>query len=115
MALLLVPTLNAPLLAFYVVLYGYAMGGNATLVASLTGEVFGRLHYGTISGRMTPFVVLSQAVGVPAVGYARDLGGSYTAPLCVIIVGSLLAATLVMRVRIPHRERVLQQTAPSHT
>jgi len=102
-ALLLVPTLSAPLLACYVVLYGYAMGGNATLVASLTGEVFGRLHYGTISGRMTPFVVLSQAVGVPAVGYARDLGGSYVPPLCVIIVGALLASVLVLQVRYPGR------------
>src|SRR4029077_20095517 len=37
------------LLAAYVVLYGYAMGGNATLQASLVGAAFGRLHYGAIA------------------------------------------------------------------
>jgi len=114
-ALLLVPTHTPFLLACYVILYGYAMGGNATLVASLTGEVFGRLHYGAISGRMTPFIVLSQAIGVPSVGYARDLGGSYEPALCVIIAACLAAAVLVTRVRIPHRARVLQHAAASRT
>ena len=114
-ALLLVPNHTPFLLACYVVVYGYAMGGNATLVASLTGEVFGRLHYGAISGRMTPFIVTAQAIGVPAVGYARDLGGRYEPALCVIVVACLAAAVLVMRVHLPRRARVLQHAAASRT
>jgi len=93
-------------LACYVLLYGYAMGGNATLVASLNGAVFGRMHYGAIAGRMSPFLVLAQGVGVPATGYLRDRTGAYDAALAVVIVGSLLAAAVVLRVRLPSRPRL---------
>ena len=72
-------------LAAYVVLYGYAMGGNATLQASLIAEAFGRRHYGAIAARLTPFVVLSQAVTVPLTGYARDHLGSYGPALAAIV------------------------------
>src|SRR5262249_9864263 len=60
------------MLACYVVLYGYAMGGNATLQASLVAEAFGRVHFGAIASRLAPFVVAAQALGVPATGYLRD-------------------------------------------
>jgi MFS family permease len=98
-------TTSVPLLACYVVLYGYAMGGSATLQASLVGEAFGRLHYGAIAGRMAPFIVLAQAVGVPATGYVRDMTGSYGLALAVVIAGSLAAAVVVLRVRLPPLQR----------
>jgi len=97
--LLLWRTTSAPWLVCYVVLYGYAMGGNATLQASLVGETFGRLHYGAIAGRMTPFLVLAQGIGVPAMGYLRDATGSYGPALTVVMVGTLVAAAIVLRVR----------------
>ena len=93
------------LLGCYIVLYGYAMGGNATLIASLTGEAFGRLHYGAISGRMTPFLVGTQAIGVPLVGYVRDRTGSFTPVLLAVIAAGVLAAVAVLRVRLPSREQ----------
>src|SRR4029077_1426325 len=110
--LLLWCTTSAPWLVCYVVLYGYAMGGNATLEASLVGETFGRLHYGAIAGRMTPFLVLAQGIGVPAMGYLRDHTGSYGPVLATVTVASLLAAGIVLRVRLPGR---LQPAAASHT
>jgi MFS family permease len=91
-------------LVCYVILYGYAMGGNATLQASLVAETFGRLHYGAIYGRLTPFVMLSQAVGIPAMGYLRDRTGSYEPALALIVASSLIAVGLVLRVRLPARE-----------
>ena len=103
--LLLWTTRSMPLLACYVVLYGYAMGGNATLFASLNGAAFGRLHYGAIAGRMSPFLVLAQAIGVPATGYLRDHTGSYDPVLATVTVASLLAAGIVLRVRLPGRLR----------
>jgi MFS family permease len=109
--LLLWQTRSAPLLACYVVLYGYAMGGNATLQASLVGRTFGRLHYGAIAGRMTPFLVLAQGVGVPATGYLRDVTGSYGPALGAVAVGGLVAAAVVLRIPL----EPLQQRAPSHT
>src|SRR5262249_12676211 len=94
------------LLGCYVVLYGYAMGGNATLVASLIGEVFGRLHYGAISGRMTPFLVGAQAIGVPLAVLVRDRRGSLASALVAAVAGSLVAAGVVLGVRVPHRVRI---------
>ncbi len=108
---LLWQTRSAPLLACYVVLYGYAMGGNATLQASLVGRTFGRLHYGAIAGRMTPFLVLAQGIGVPVTGYLRDVTGSYGAALGAVIVGGLLAAAIVLRIPLP----TLQEDRGSHT
>jgi cyanate permease len=110
--LLLWTTRSMPWLVCYVVLYGYAMGGNATLFASLNAATFGRLHYGAIAGRMSPFVVLAQGIGVPATGYLRDHTGSYGPVLATVIVTSLVAAAIVLRVRLPGR---LQPVAASHT
>src|SRR5439155_13066207 len=107
--LLLWQTRSLPMLACYVVLYGYAMGGNATLLASLNGAAFGRLHYAAIAGRMSPFVVLAQGIGVPATGYLRDLTGSYGPVLAIVMLAGLLAAVLVLRVRLP--EPLRRQTA----
>jgi MFS family permease len=95
---------SVPVLALYVVLYGYAMGGNATLQASLVGAAFGRLHYGAIAGRMMPLLVLAQGLGVPATGYLRDLTGSYTAALAAVMGGGLIAAVIVLQVRLPLRQ-----------
>jgi MFS family permease len=89
------------LLGCYVVLYGYAMGGNATLLASLIGRTFGRLHYGSIAGRMSPELVLAPVLGVPATGFLRDATGSYGPALAAVMAMSALAAVIVTRVRLP--------------
>lgn len=102
---LLWQTTSTAALVCYVVLYGYAMGGNATLMASLTGEAFGRLHYGAIASRVSPFVVLAQALTVPATGWVRDSTGSYGPALAGIIVAALIAAVVVLRMRLPERAR----------
>src|SRR5438034_186494 len=70
------------------------------------------LHYGAIAGRMSPFLVLAQAIGVPATGYLRDHTGSYDPVLATVTVASLLAAGIVLRVRLPGR---LQPAAASRT
>ena len=90
-------------LACYVVLYGYAMGGNATLQASLIAEAFGRGHFGAISSRLVPFVVTAQALGVPATGYLRDVTGNFGPALATIVAMSLVAAVVVLRVQLPPR------------
>jgi MFS family permease len=101
-------------LVLYVVLYGYAMGGNATLQASLVAEAFGRLHYGAIAARVSPFVVLAQALAVPATGYARDHLGSFGPALGAIVAACLVAAALVLRMDLPARRPGLHRTHPSH-
>lgn len=101
-------------LGLYVVLYGYAMGGNATLQASLIAEAFGRLHYGAIAARLSPFVVLSQAIAVPLTGYARDHLGSFTPALAAIVAACLAAVVLVLRTDLPATRRSLHRRHPSH-
>jgi ABC-type Mn2+/Zn2+ transport system permease subunit len=96
------------MLACYVVLYGYAMGGNATLQASLVAEAFGRMHFGAIASRLAPFVVAAQALGVPATGYLRDVTGTFTPALMAIVLAALIAAGFVLQVQLlpmPGRRR----------
>jgi MFS family permease len=102
LGLLLLPFARVPaILVLYVLIYGYAMGGNATLQATVLGECFGRLHYGAIAGRMSPFIVLAQAAAVPVVGWIRDRTGTY-APAIVLVVGlTLVAALAISRLRLP--------------
>jgi MFS family permease len=102
---LLWQTHSTPALVCFVVLYGYAMGGNATLQASLVAEAFGRLHYGAIYGRLTPFVMMAQAGGIPLMSLVRDRTGSYDPAMAVIVAASLIAVVLVLQVRLPARDR----------
>ena len=97
---LMAPT-NAVTLTLYVVLYGFAMGGNATLQATVLGECFGRLHYGAIAGRMSPFLVLAQAMGIPLAGAVRDAVGSYIPAFTAIFIGTLAAVSCIARLD-PH-------------
>jgi MFS family permease len=102
LGLMLLPFAQVPaLLALYVLVYGYSMGGNATLQATVLGECFGRRHYGAIAGRMGPIIVFSQAVAVPLVGWLRDRTGSYLPAIVVIEVMTIMAALCISRLRPP--------------
>jgi hypothetical protein len=57
-------------------------------------------------------VVLAQGVGVPATGYLRDATGSYGPVLATVVATGLMAAAIVMRVRLPEP---LQRPSASHT
>jgi len=98
--LALLPFASVPaMLVLYVVVYGYAMGGNATLQATVIGECFGRAHYGAIAGRIVPFVVLAQALAVPIVGWMRDHYGTYVPAIVLIEITTLTAAWCISRLR----------------
>ncbi len=102
--LALLPFASVPaLLILYVVVYGYAMGGNATLQATVIGECFGRAHYGAIAGRIVPFIVLAQALAVPIVGWIRDRSGTYVPAIALIEVTTLAAAWCISSLRLGER------------
>ncbi|MBI2963436.1 MAG: MFS transporter [Deltaproteobacteria bacterium] len=88
-------------LAAYVVLYGYAMGGNATLQATVVGESFGRAHYGAIAGRMSPVIVTLQALGAPFLGWIHDRTGSYRIAFVTVLLTTLGAAACIGGLRRP--------------
>lgn len=87
-------------LTVYVVLYGYAMGGNATLQATVIGESFGRAHYGSIAGRMSPVIVTLQAIGAPFVGWIHDRTGSYQIAFLTVLLTTLFAAACISGIRL---------------
>lgn len=95
--LCLVAPTSPTTVVLYVVLYGFAMGGNATLQATVLGDCFGRLYYGSIAGWMNPVVVLCQAVGVPLAGAVRDSFGSYLPAFGVILLGNVIAIACIAR------------------
>ncbi len=103
-SLLLLP-LSPVVLVAYVLLYGYAMGGNATLQATVIGECFGRIHYGAIAGRMSPVIVTLQALGVPFVGWIHDRSGSYRLAFIAVVISTVAAALCISTLDAPRRPR----------
>jgi len=102
---LLMATFNWWMLSLFVVVYGFAMGGNATLQATILGECFGRLYYGAIAGRMMPFIVIGQALGIPLMGAVRDATGSYVPAFSAILVMNVLAIVSISRLDLPATRR----------
>ncbi|MEO8601560.1 MAG: MFS transporter [bacterium] len=94
---LMLPT-SAALLSVFVVVYGFAMGGNATLWATVVAACFGRLHYGAIAGWMTPCLVVAQALAIPLTGAVRDRTGDYLPAFAAIIVATLVAMGCASRI-----------------
>jgi len=92
LVLLMLPSQSLTL-ALFVAVYGFAMGGNATLWATVLAACFGRVHYGAIAGWMTPCIVLAQALAIPLTGAVRDAMGTYL-PAFAGIVGATLLAML---------------------
>jgi MFS family permease len=92
--LLVAPTSAATLVAF-VAVYGFAMGGNATLWATVVASAFGRLHYGAISGWMTPVIVAVQALAIPLAGAVRDTRGTYVPAFLAIAAATGLAMVCI--------------------
>jgi MFS family permease len=84
-------------LALFVLIYGFAMGGNATLQATILGDCFGRLHYGAIAGRMNPFIVLVQALAIPLAGAVRDTMGTYLPAFAAIFLANIGAVVCIAR------------------
>lgn len=93
----LAATTNWMTLTLYVLVYGFAMGGNATLQATILGECFGRLHYGAIAGRMSPFIVFVQALAIPLAGGVRDAFGTYLPAFGAIFIANLVAMACIAR------------------
>jgi len=89
---LLLLTRGPAMLAVFVLVYGFAMGGNATLQATLVADCFGRLHYAAIFGRLLAFAVAVQAVAVPLAGWLRDRTGAYEPIFATLGAATLLSA-----------------------
>lgn len=91
----------------YGVLLGIA-GGLMRLAGSVVwANYFGRRHLGSITGITSVIVIGGSALGPVPLGIARDLLGSYQAPLGMMSVISLILAVASLFARRPTRKVTL--------
>lgn len=99
----------AGVLAF-VLLYGAGRGAMTILRANVIAELYGRRHYGRISGLFTLFIVTGQALGPVSAGAAYDAIGGYTA---VIVAMAAIAGAAAGAVAVAGRLNVSRGEARS--
>jgi len=109
---LLLLTRGPWMLAVFVAVYGFAMGGNATLQATLVADCFGRAHYAAIFGRLLAFSVGLQAIAVPLAGWLRDRTGAYEPIFATLGAATLLSAVASQQLTfLRHATGVDEETA----
>lgn len=97
---------SIPLALAYGVLLGIT-GGLMRLVGGVIwADYFGRRHLGGISGITSVLVIGGSALGPVPLGIARDVLGSYQAPLLVMSAISLVLAAASLFARRPQYEKL---------
>ena len=76
----------------FVVVYGFAYGGAVPLQHALTGELFGRTRYATISGLLAPIRMVGSIIGPIFAGYVYDVYHSYSLAFQVFTLLALLSS-----------------------
>jgi MFS family permease len=90
-------------LAMHYFLFGLAFGAMLPLRAAIMGTWYSGPSFGRIMGSQWMVASVAGALGPALVGAGRDATGGYAAPLSVVTVGLLVAATLTaLSSRLPH-------------
>jgi MFS family permease len=90
--LLSTPALGSPF--WFVIVWGFAMGGVIALEPLIVAECFGLHAYGVILGTVYVFITIGAAMGPPFAGFVFDMNQSYLLALVVFAVTYVLAAGL---------------------
>ena len=88
--------------------YAITWGGLSALPLSLRADLFGRRHYATIQGFMSPIMNI---LGVSAPIFAAwvfERTGSYEIPLLTFGTMGIVAAAMILMIRTPSRRRAAQ-------
>lgn len=96
--LLLTPMLGSPY--WFVLLWGFAMGGVIALEPLIVAECFGLKSYGVILGIVYVLTTLGSAAGPPFAGFISDIGESYV-PAFVVFVITYAVASILSFLAIP--------------
>ena len=86
-------------------------GSFITLPSLILQREFPAASFGVVLGLATAMGTFTGALGPGLIGLIRDATGGYGAALAVVMLGSLVAAVIVLRVRFPEP---LQQAPASH-
>jgi MFS family permease len=95
--LLLVPITAGVLLS--IGLFGAARGVFTLIRPILIGRILGSHGFATVSALLTFLVVLANALGPAAIGWARDLAGDYRITLWGLVGLSTVAALIAVPIR----------------
>jgi MFS family permease len=101
--LLLMATRDAGMLWAYVVLYGAAMGGVATLQPLLVVNAFGPASFAVIYGMISLIFHFGMALGPWAAGRIFDVTGSYQWAFIIFLAAYVLATVAVLAIRQPRK------------
>ena len=85
----------------FVVVFGFAMGGNVALQPLIIGEFFGLASFGTIFGSIVLAAAVGSALGPVLAGSMYDAFGSYSLVFTIFIIGYAVAITALILARRP--------------
>ncbi len=90
--LLFTPVLGSPF--WFVILWGFAMGGVITLEPLIVGECFGMKSFGVILGMIYVCTTLGASIGPPFAGFVFDITDSYVAAFFIFVITYALSSAL---------------------
>lgn len=90
--LLRTQTLGSPF--WFVIIWGFAMGGVIALEPLIVGECFGMKSFGVILGMVYVFTTVGASVGPPFAGFIFDINQSYLSAFVVFVATYALATGL---------------------
>ena len=97
----LIGSSNLWMLYLFTIIFGFSFGATAPLNAVLIGDSFGLRHVGLIMGVIDIGWGIGAASGPALAGYIFDISGSYTPAFLGGIVAALVAAVLILFLRMP--------------
>jgi len=85
----------------FVVVFGFAMGGNITLQPLVTGQLFGTTSFGAIFGWVVLIAAVGSALGPGLMGIIYDVSGSYATGFMAFLVVYAVAMAALLFARRP--------------
>ena len=85
----------------FAVLWGVGFGARTPLFHAIRGELFGRKHFGTISGVLSFPMVLSMMVSPVIVGWSFDMTGSYESSFLIMTFLCFMATFTILFIKKP--------------
>lgn len=101
---------NVAMVWAFVIVFGFAMGGNITLQPLVTGQLFGTASFGAIFGWVVLIAAVGAALGPGLMGLIYDASGSYSVGFTTFLGVYAVAITALFFARKP---KPLSQNATS--
>ncbi len=89
------------------------MGGVVPMQGAVVGAAFGRESFGRVLGAMRPPMALIHLLGTPFAGYVYDVTGSYKPAFLTFLVLYVIAAVVVLALRV--ETRALSRMTPENS